>query len=88
MDADAINLAYRALTLVCMLAGPMLAAGLCVGLLVGVFQAVTSIQEQTLTFIPKVAVTLGVLMCCLPWMTRQIVTFTAGILINLPQYAR
>jgi len=88
MELEAINLAYRALMLVGMLAGPLLAAGLMTGLVVGLFQAVTSIQEQTLTFIPKMTVTLGVMVFCLPWMTRQIVTFTTALLVNLPAYAR
>jgi len=88
MEVEAISLAYRALVLVGMLAGPLLAAGLLTGLTVGLFQAVTSIQEQTLTFIPKMIVTLGVMLFCLPWMTRQMVTFTTALLVNLPTYAR
>jgi len=88
MELEALNIAYRSLITVAMLAGPMLAAGLCTGLLIGLFQAVTSIQEQTLTFIPKLMVTLGVMAYCLPWMTQTIVSFTSQLLIGLPSFAR
>ena len=88
MELEALNLAHHALITIAMLAGPMLLAGLLTGLIIGLFQAVTSVQEQTLTFIPKLVVTLSVLGYCLPWMTRTIMAFTSQILINLSSFAR
>ena len=88
MELDALHIAHSALMTAGMLAGPLLGAGLATGLLIGLFQAVTSVQEQTLTFIPKLLVTMSVFAYCLPRMSRTIVTFTAQLLINLPSYAK
>lgn len=88
MEVAVLNIAYNALLTLGMLAGPMLCAGLVTGLVIGLLQAVTSVQEQTLTFIPKLLVMLGVFAYCLPWMARTLVTFTATLLLNMPSYAR
>ena len=65
-------------------AAPMLIAGLTVGLLVAIFQAVTQIHEMTLTFIPKIlAVTLA-LIVFMPWMLNTILSFAIQIFTNLP----
>ena len=63
---------------------PFLIAGLTVGLLVSIFQAVTSIQEQTLTFIPKLIVTGAVILLAGPWMIAQMVSYTQGLYTNIP----
>ena len=57
---------------------PMLLAGLVVGLVVSVFQAVTQIQEQTLSFIPKILALVAVIAIAGPWMLGQLVTYTHG----------
>ena len=88
MEVEALHLAHNALITVALLGGPILISGLVVGLTIGLFQAVTSIQEQTLTFIPKMFVMLAVMFYCLPWMTRTMVSFTAQLLIDLPRYGR
>ena len=65
-------------------AAPMLIAGLAVGLLIAIFQAVTQIHEMTLTFIPKIlAVTLA-LIVFMPWMLDTILSFAIQIFTNLP----
>lgn len=58
---------------------PILGAGLTVGLLVGIFQAVTSIQEMTLTFIPKITVVGLILMLLTPWFLDVMIAFTTEI---------
>ncbi|MCF7800562.1 MAG: flagellar biosynthesis protein FliQ [Candidatus Marinimicrobia bacterium] len=58
---------------------PILGAGLTVGLLVGIFQAVTSIQEMTLTFIPKITVVGLILMILTPWFLDVLISFTQEI---------
>ena len=69
-----------------LLSAPMLGFGLITGLVVSIFQAVTSIQELTLTFIPKIlAVFLSVLLF-FPWLMQLMITFTSKILINFPEY--
>lgn len=75
-----------AVTTVLMVAAPLLGAALVLGLVIGVFQAVTSIQEQTLTFIPKVLGVLVVLLLCLPWMIRVLTSYTANLFVHLSRF--
>jgi len=63
---------------------PMLLASLIVGLAVSIFQAVTQIQEQTLSFIPKVAALVVVVIVAGPWMLGQIVTYTQQLYEQIP----
>lgn len=75
-----IFLARRMLLTGLMVVGPLLAAGLLVGLVVGIFQAVTSIREMTLTMIPKILAVVGVLIWLLPWMLRVVVSYTTDVM--------
>lgn len=61
------------------ISAPILLAGMVVGLLVGIFQSVTQIQEMTLTFIPKMAVVVLVIMLMMPWMLETLTDFTRNI---------
>ena len=63
---------------------PLLAVGLIVGLSVSIVQAVTQIQEQTLSFIPKILAVVGTLLFLMPWMLRVIVAYTQETLMRLP----
>ena len=85
MDQDTvINLATRAMTVAVEVAGPMLLAGLVIGLVVSIFQAVTSIQEQSLSFIPKI-IGLGVIIVLLgPWMLDQLINYAQDLFISIP----
>ena len=67
------------------LAAPCLVAGMVVGLGVSLFQAVTSIQEQTLTFVPKAVAVVVVMVVLLPWMLRTLIEFTQAIIEKMPQ---
>ena len=83
-----VDFAQQAIRLTILVAMPMLGLGLIVGLTVSVFQATTSIQEMTLTFVPKIlAVFLGLLYFA-PWMLDKIVTFTESVFLNIPEYIR
>jgi flagellar biosynthetic protein FliQ len=83
-----VELATEAITLTILLSLPMLGLGLAVGLMVSVFQAVTQIQEMTLTFVPKIlAVFLGLLFAA-PWMLEKITSFTIHLIQNIPVYIR
>ena len=75
-------------TLLLYVAGPILGAGLAAGLLVSVLQAVTQVQEPTLSFIPKAVAVLAVLALMGHWMLGQLLGFTTTLLNNLPLYAR
>ncbi len=83
-----ISFAKEGIILTLILSSPMLLLGLIVGLVVSIFQAVTSISEMTLTFIPKiVAVFMGMLFFA-PWMIEKITTFTIKVITNIPMYIR
>ena len=70
-----------------LLAAPFLGIAMLAGLVISLFQAVTSINEQTLSFVPKALCVLGVLLLLLPWLIRQLVSFTSGIIEKIPQMA-
>jgi len=67
------------------LATPFLVAAMVIGLLVSLFQAVTSIHEQTMTFAPKALGVVGVLLLLLPWMIRSTIEFTTAVIQKMPQ---
>ena len=75
------------MTHVLMIAGPLLLTGLCVGLCVSLFQAVTSLQEQTLTFVPKALAVSALLYLIMPWMVRTVVDYTTEIIEKMPAMA-
>ncbi|MBR4642121.1 MAG: flagellar biosynthesis protein FliQ [Selenomonadaceae bacterium] len=79
-----IQLGQEALMIVLIVSAPMLGLGLTVGLMVSVFQATTSIQEQTLAFIPKIIAVFVAILIFGPWMLRIMVEFFSGIFIGLP----
>lgn len=66
---------------------PLLLVGMLIGLGVSLFQAVTSIHEQTLTFVPKALGVIGTLLVLLPWMLRTTVEFTTAVIQRIPQMA-
>ncbi|GBG56286.1 flagellar biosynthesis protein FliQ [bacterium BFN5] len=89
MSGDfAVQMGRDALTMVMLVAAPMLGLGLIVGLLVSVFQATTQIQEQTLAFIPKIIAVFVAILIFGPWMLSLLVDYTRGIFVSLPQMIR
>ncbi len=83
-----VSLAKEGIMLTLIISAPMLLLGLVVGLAISVFQAVTSISEMTLTFIPKiVAVFMGMLFFA-PWMMEKITSYTIKLITNLPMYIK
>jgi len=70
--------------LAAMIAAPILGLALIVGLIVSLFQAVTSIQEMTLTYIPKIVVVGAVLLLLAPWMIEMVTDFIRAIIAYLP----
>ncbi len=85
MDQDTvINLASQAMSLAFKVAGPMLLAAMVVGLVVSIFQAVTQIQEQSLTLIPKIATIAAITVLLGPWMLDQLVAYTTNLYSAIP----
>jgi flagellar biosynthesis protein FliQ len=85
MNQDTVvSLATQAMRLAIEIAGPMMLVGLVIGLVVSIFQAVTSIQEQSLTFIPKVVGLAALLVILGPWMLGQLVTYAQNLYTSIP----
>ncbi len=83
----AIELVTRAVLLGLMVAAPLLITALVVGVLISLVQALTQIQEQTLTFIPKLVAIAVVLLISLPWMVRELVGYVIQAFDLLPTLA-
>lgn len=83
-----MKLAKDALWLILLLSAPALLVGLVIGLVVSVFQAVTSIQEMTLALIPKILAVFAALLVCGPWSLRLLIGYTQQIIANIPHYLR
>ncbi len=79
-----IELSGEAIKVGLLIAAPMLAGALIIGLLVSIFQAVTQINEQTLTFIPKILVILGALIFFSPFMVETMTSFTQELITSIP----
>jgi flagellar biosynthetic protein FliQ len=86
MNQDTVvSLATQAMALALKVAGPMLLAGLVIGLVVSIFQAVTSIQEQSLTFIPKIVGVAALMVLLGPWMLDQLIGYAQNLYLSIPQ---
>ena len=72
---------YQALSI----AAPVLIVAMVIGLAISLFQAVTTIHEQTLAFVPKALAVVGVLLLLLPWIVRSLVEFTTAVIQKMPQ---
>ena len=85
MTPDSVmSLGQQALTIVIMLAAPILIASLAVGLIIAMIQAATQINEMTLTFVPKLAVIAGVLFTAGSWMITLLVDYTRELFHSIP----
>ncbi len=85
--ALALDLVHHAVMLTLLVAAPLLLTALGVGVLVSLVQAVTQLQEQTLTFIPKLVALAVVFLITLPWTLNRLIEYLAGILRTLPTLA-
>jgi flagellar biosynthetic protein FliQ len=83
----AIDVARTAMTVALQIAGPLLVSSLAVGMLVSVFQAVTQINETTLSFVPKILVVAGTLAVLGPWMAQTLISYLVATFDSLPQLA-
>jgi flagellar biosynthetic protein FliQ len=79
-----MTIAQRALEITMLLAAPLLIVALVVGLLVGVFQAATQINEMTLSFIPKLLAMAAAIVIAGPWMLKLIVSYTRELFESIP----
>jgi flagellar biosynthetic protein FliQ len=84
----ALEIGRNALMMIVMLSAPIMAAALVVGLLVSIFQALTQINEQTMTFVPKILAVFAALVVTGPWLLNSLVNYTAGLFTMLPSMVR
>ena len=85
MNQDTVvSLSTQGMKLALEIGGPIMLVGLVVGLVVSIFQAVTSIQEQSLSFIPKVVALAAILVILGPWMLDQLVTYAQNLYTSIP----
>jgi flagellar biosynthetic protein FliQ len=85
MEVDqAIDLGRQAMFTTLMLGSPILAVGLCVALLMGILQALTQIQDQTISFVPKILAMMVALAVCLPWLISRLVEYSQQLISNIP----
>jgi flagellar biosynthetic protein FliQ len=75
------SLMFEAVTL----AAPILLTALLIGLVISIFQSVTSIQESTLTFVPKALGIVALLVILMPWMLRSVVEFATAVIQKMPE---
>ena len=79
-----MSIGQQALWILILLSAPLLLSALAIGLLVGIFQAATQINEMTLSFIPKLLVLILSLVIAGPWMLQTIVTYTQNLIVEIP----
>jgi len=79
------EIANQAVKVALMISAPMLIGALLIGILVSLFQAVTQINEQTLSFIPKILVIVAALVFFAPWMSDTLTSFTKDLITNIPR---
>jgi flagellar biosynthetic protein FliQ len=87
-DSVAMEIGKNALLLTLQMALPVLIFSLVTGLTISILQAVTQVQEFTLTFIPKLLATMLALAIFGPWMLNKLIEFTINIFVNLPSYIK
>jgi flagellar biosynthetic protein FliQ len=82
------SMGRQTIEVILVISAPILIVGMVVGLAVSIFQAVTQIQEMTLTFVPKIIAVFVALLALSGWIMQKMIAFTAGIFTNIPNYIR
>ncbi|AIH03777.1 flagellar biosynthesis protein FliQ [Thermodesulfobacterium commune] len=85
-DATILTLAKESIKLCILISGPFLLTALIVGLIISILQAVTQIQEMTLTFVPKILALIVVFVLTLPWLLKKLISFTENLILNIPNF--
>jgi flagellar biosynthetic protein FliQ len=81
---EAIDLGRQAVNITLIVGAPILLSGMFVGLAIGMLQAITQIQEQTVSFVPKLVAMVLVLSLTLPWLVNQMVQYSHHLIVNIP----
>ncbi len=83
-----VGIMAEAIKVTLFVAGPVLIVALVVGVAISLFQAVTQVQEMTLSYVPKVVAVLVALVASLPWMINLLLNFTSNLFSNIPNYIK
>lgn len=83
-SSQAVDLCRQALMLAAMLAAPVLVIGAVVGIVTGLLQTLFQIQDQSISFVPKLIVSSVVLLACMPWMFSRMIEFTQTMFVGSP----
>ena len=81
---EALDLGREALLTVLIVASPIMGIGLLVGLTIALFQSMTQLQEQTLTFVPKILAMVGIALVLVPWLAGRLLEYARGLLGEPP----
>lgn len=85
MDTQiAVDLGREALMTAVIIGAPILLVGIVVALVVGLLQALTQIQDQTLSFVPKIVAMIAAVAVCLPWLVQRMVEYSESLITNIP----
>jgi len=87
-ESDIIYIAQEALKMIVYVSAPTLIISMVVGLIISVFQATTQIQDQTLTFVPKILAVMAAIAIFGSWMIRILIEYTQGIFLNINQFIK
>jgi len=87
-EAFVLNLCGQTLYLILILSAPMLVSALVVGLVISILQATTQVQEQTLSFVPKIVATFLSVLIAGSWISSMLARFTIQIMTNIPELTR
>ena len=82
---EAINLGRDAIWTALLVGSPVLLTGMAVGLMIGLFQALTQIQEQTVAFVPKIVAMVLTLSIALPWLITQMLQYSGDLITSIPE---
>ena len=81
---NAIDIGREAILMMLLTSAPVLITGLVVGMLAGIFQAITQIQEQAISFVPKIVAVVVVLSLVLPWLVNRLVQYSHDLIEGIP----
>lgn len=87
-EAYLFTLAQKTIMVTLQVSGPILVFSLVIGIIISIFQAVTQIQDMTLSFVPKILAVIFAMLLFGPWMFRTVVEFTYHLLMSLPELIR
>ena len=82
---EAIDMGREALMTALMIGSPVLAVGVLVGLTIGLVQALTQIQDQTIAFVPKIVAMVVTVGFCLPWLVERMIEYSRGVILEIPR---